>query len=190
MRGLRPLRPSHSRCGRLATPEPITKCRFLKVFFAKFTKLNAHSLRPLRIWPSALQKAASKGPLKGVYGHLKDQMAVMRSCKTKVRRRSAPAPPQAPLTSNHKPWLCERGHLQLMSCVFFVVPVAFHFTQGVRGQSNWSTKGRAACGWVVQGTFSFQRTRTAEVTHYRHVDASMRRRVDTSTRRRADASTC
>ena len=29
----------------------------------------------------------------------------MRSCKTKVRRRSAPAPPQAPL--NHKPRSCK-----------------------------------------------------------------------------------
>ena len=27
-------------------------------------------------------KGKLKGPLKGVYGHLKDQMAVMRSCKT------------------------------------------------------------------------------------------------------------
>ena len=32
-------------------------------------------------------KGSFKGPLKSVYGHLKDQMAVMRSCKTTFRRR-------------------------------------------------------------------------------------------------------
>ena len=26
---------------------------------------------------------------------------------------------------------------------------------GVRGQSSWQTNGRAACGWVIQGSFSF-----------------------------------
>ena len=27
---------------------------------------------------------------------------------------------------------------------------------GVRDQSSWSTKGKAACGWVIQGGFPFK----------------------------------
>ena len=55
-------------------------------------RFNFYKVQPLQkklnlIPPSLIKarsKAALKGHLKGVYGHLKDQMAVMRSCNAEL----------------------------------------------------------------------------------------------------------